>query len=85
MGRTPEDLVPLLSLTPGKAHRTASLTYQQRNIEEGKMLRLPHAARTDQRALLRKASRRVPESSTCSSEETQQAAAWSSAGNSRCA
>lgn len=36
MERTPEDFAPLLSLPPGKAHRTASLTYQQRNIEEGK-------------------------------------------------
>jgi hypothetical protein len=36
MGRTPEDLVPLLSLNSGQAHRTASVTYQNRNIEEGK-------------------------------------------------
>jgi hypothetical protein len=25
MGRTPEDLVPLLSMPPGQAHRTAAL------------------------------------------------------------
>jgi hypothetical protein len=36
MGRTPEDFAPLLSLPPGQAHRTAAITYQQRNIEEGK-------------------------------------------------
>ena len=36
MGRTPEDFVPLLLLPPGQAHRTAAITYQQRNIEEGK-------------------------------------------------
>jgi len=45
MGRTPEesndrcadtDLVPLLSLPPGQAHRTAAVTYQNRNIKEGK-------------------------------------------------
>jgi hypothetical protein len=36
MGRTPEDLVPLLSLPPGQAHRTAAVTYQKRNIEDGK-------------------------------------------------
>jgi hypothetical protein len=35
-GRTPEDLVPILSMPPDQAHRTASLTYQQRNIDEGK-------------------------------------------------
>jgi hypothetical protein len=31
-GRTPEDLVPLLSLSPGQAHRTAAVTHQNRNI-----------------------------------------------------
>jgi hypothetical protein len=36
MGRTPEDFVSLLSLPPGQAHRTASFTYQQRNIKEGR-------------------------------------------------
>ena len=36
MGRTSEDLVPLLSLPPGQAHRTAAVTYQKRNIEDGK-------------------------------------------------
>jgi hypothetical protein len=36
MGRPPEEVVPVLSLPPGQAHRTASATYQQRNIEEGK-------------------------------------------------
>ena len=30
------DVVPLLSLPPGQAHRTAAVTYQSRNIEEGK-------------------------------------------------
>src|ERR1700733_11746932 len=35
-GRKPEDLTPILSMPPGQAHRTASLTYQQRNIDEGK-------------------------------------------------
>jgi hypothetical protein len=35
-GRTVEDPVPLLSLPPGQAHRTAAVTYQNRNIEEGK-------------------------------------------------
>ena len=34
MGRTPEDLVPMLSLPPGQAHRTAADTYQKRNIDE---------------------------------------------------
>jgi hypothetical protein len=42
MGRTPEDLVPLLSLHPGQAHRTASVTYQKRNIEEGKCCVYPN-------------------------------------------
>jgi hypothetical protein len=42
MGRTPEDLVPLLSLPPGQAHRTASVTYQKRNIEEGKCCVCPN-------------------------------------------
>jgi hypothetical protein len=36
MGHTPEDLLPMLSLPPGQAHRTAALTYQRRNREEGK-------------------------------------------------
>ena len=35
-GRTREDLTPLLSMPPGQAHRTASMTYQKRNVEEGK-------------------------------------------------
>jgi hypothetical protein len=30
------DFVPLLSLNPGQAHRTASITYQKRNVAEGK-------------------------------------------------
>ena len=41
MGRTAEDLVPLLSLPPGQAHRTASVTYQKRNLEEGKCCDCP--------------------------------------------
>lgn len=36
MGRPPEEIAPVLSLPPGQAHRTASATYQQRNIEGGK-------------------------------------------------
>jgi hypothetical protein len=36
MGRTPEDVLPMLTLPPGQAHRTAALTYQRRNREEGK-------------------------------------------------
>jgi hypothetical protein len=35
-GRKPEDLTPILSMPPGQAHRTASLTYQKRNVAEGK-------------------------------------------------
>jgi len=42
MGRTPEDFVPLLSLNPGQAHRTASITYQKRNIEDGKCCVCPN-------------------------------------------
>jgi hypothetical protein len=51
MGRTPEepndrcadtDFVPLLSLNPGQAHRTASVTYQKWNIEEGKYCVCPN-------------------------------------------
>jgi len=36
MGRPPEEIAPVLSLPPGLAHRTASVTYQKRNVEEGK-------------------------------------------------
>jgi hypothetical protein len=36
MNRTPEDVLPVLTLPPGQAHRTAALTYQHRNREEGK-------------------------------------------------
>jgi hypothetical protein len=42
MGRTAEDLVPLLSLPPGQAHRTAAVTYQNRNIAEGKCCDCPN-------------------------------------------
>jgi hypothetical protein len=51
MGRTPEesndrcadtDFVPLLSLNPGQAHRTAAITYQRRNIEEGRCCVCPN-------------------------------------------
>jgi hypothetical protein len=42
MGHTPEDLVPLLSLPPGQAHRTAAVTYQNRNIEDGKCCVCPN-------------------------------------------
>jgi hypothetical protein len=51
MGRPPEesndrcadtDFVPLLSFNPGQAHRTAVITYQRRNIEEGKCCVCPN-------------------------------------------
>jgi hypothetical protein len=51
MGRTPEesndryadtDFVPLLSLNTGQAHRTASVTYQKRNVEEGRCCVCPN-------------------------------------------
>jgi hypothetical protein len=35
-GRSEEELVELLALPPGHAHRIASLTYQKRNVAEGK-------------------------------------------------
>ena len=41
MGRTQEDLLPVLSLPPGQAHRTAAVTYQNRNIAEGKCCDCP--------------------------------------------
>jgi hypothetical protein len=41
MGHTPEDLVPMLFMPPGKAHRTAAVTYQKRNIAEGKCCDCP--------------------------------------------
>jgi hypothetical protein len=66
--------------TPDSVSRISATEYRRRQNAAS-----AHAARTEQRALLRKAPRRVPESSTCSSEETQQATAWPSSGNSRCA
>jgi hypothetical protein len=41
MGRTPEDVLPMLTPPPGQAHRTASVTYQKRNIDEGKCCDCP--------------------------------------------
>jgi hypothetical protein len=41
MGHTPEDVLPMLTLPPGQAHRTAAVTYQKRNIEEGKCCDCP--------------------------------------------
>jgi hypothetical protein len=42
MGRTPEDVLPMLSLPPGQAHRTAAVTYQNRNIQDGKCCVCPN-------------------------------------------
>jgi hypothetical protein len=41
MAHTPDDLLPVLSLPPGQAHRTAAVTYQERNLAEGKCCDCP--------------------------------------------
>ncbi len=64
--------------TPDSVSHISATEYRRRQ-----MLRLPHAAPTEQRALLRKASRRLPGSSAGTGEETQRVAAWPRTGNSR--
>ena len=64
--------------TPDSVSHISATEYRRRQ-----MLRLPCAARTEQRALLRKASRRVPGSTAGTGEETQRVAAWPRSGNSR--
>jgi hypothetical protein len=39
--RSGEELFPIERMAPGAAHRTASLTYQKRNLEEGKCMSCP--------------------------------------------
>ncbi len=52
-----ENLTRALSIDPGKAHRTAALTYQKRNIAEGKCMSCPlpmarHSVRYCERHLM---------------------------------
>lgn len=39
--RSEDELIPALHLEPGQAHRTAAMTYQKRNIAEGKCHNCP--------------------------------------------
>jgi hypothetical protein len=82
--RTAEDLLPVLSLPPGQAHRTAAATYQNRSIAEGKCCDCPEPLARNSVRYCETHLKACRERARARAKEPQ-AAACPSSGNSCCA